>query len=84
MPPQMLEAAAGNITPLSTVLTALNKAITDESLSGAALECSIDKVLLTPEPEYLNGRASERACFVWEPMFKTLHHELSGLPDAVL
>ncbi|KXH59232.1 15-hydroxyprostaglandin dehydrogenase [Colletotrichum nymphaeae SA-01] len=83
MPAAMAAAAgSGSITLMSTVVNALNRIITDESLSGAALECSIDKVLLTPDPEPLNGETSTRACFVWDPIFHQIHHEPSGLPDA--
>lgn len=67
---------------MPTIVSALNKIITDESLSGAALECSVEKILLTPEPEVLNGEASTNACFVWDPLFYHLHREPSGLPDA--
>ncbi|KXH34540.1 15-hydroxyprostaglandin dehydrogenase [Colletotrichum simmondsii] len=83
--PAAMAAAAGSgssITPMSTVVNALNRIITDESLSGAALGCSTDKVLLIPDPEPLNGETSTRACFVWDPIFHQIHHEPSGLPDA--
>ncbi|EXF78022.1 15-hydroxyprostaglandin dehydrogenase [Colletotrichum fioriniae PJ7] len=82
--PAAMAAAAGSssITPMPTVVNALDRIITDESLSGAALECSVDKVLLTPDPEPLNGETSTGACFVWDPIFHQIHHEPSGLPDA--
>ncbi|KAL2877256.1 hypothetical protein SGCOL_007412 [Colletotrichum sp. CLE4] len=82
MPAAMAAAAGSSITPMSTVISAMNRIITDESLSGEALECSVDKVLLTPDPEPLNGETSTRACFVWDPIFHQIHHEPSGLPDA--
>lgn len=67
---------------MSTIVSGLNRVITDESLSGVALECSLDKILVTPEPEVLNGEASTGACFVWDPWFCQIHGEPSGLPDA--
>lgn len=82
MPVAMAAAAGTHLTPMSTIVSALNRVITDESLSGVALECSLEKVLLTPEPEVLNGEASTGACFVWDPWFYQIHGEPSGLPDA--
>lgn len=60
----------------------MNQFLDDESLYGVALECSVDKILRTPEPEFLNGEASERASFLWEPGFVHLHKEVSGLPES--
>lgn len=76
------DADERSLTPISTIVSGLNRILTDESLSGAALECTIDRILLTPEPEVLNGEASTNACFVWDPLFYNLHGEPSGLPDA--
>ena len=70
------------MTPVSTIVAALNKILDDESLSGQALECSVEKIMLTPEPEYLNGEASKRSCFVYEAGFQHFHGEPSGLPDS--
>lgn len=82
-PPGMLDAIKPqNVTPLATIVRTLTQIIGDESLVGAALECSVDKILLTPEPEFLNGEPSQRASFVWEPSFTALHGEPSNLPDA--
>ncbi|KAL1900980.1 hypothetical protein Sste5346_002043 [Sporothrix stenoceras] len=81
-PPGMIKAAEDIITPLETIVKALNKILDDKTLSGAALECSMDKILLTPEPEFLNGEASARASFLWEPGFVAMHGEASQLPEA--
>ncbi|CAK7200434.1 hypothetical protein SEUCBS139899_003129 [Sporothrix eucalyptigena] len=81
-PPGMIDAAKSIITPLQTIVNALNRILDDKSLSGAALECSIDKILLTPEPEFLNGEASAKASFLWDPGFVALHGEPSDLPEA--
>lgn len=72
-----------SITPVETIVATLNKILEDESLVGQSLEASVDKIILTPEPEFLNGEASKRASFVWEPGFTHLHGEPSGLPEAV-
>lgn len=55
----------------------------DESLIGVGLECSAEKVLEISPPQLLNGRVSQRSVTVWEPLFKTYHKEVSGLPDAI-
>ncbi|CAK7236331.1 hypothetical protein SBRCBS47491_009601 [Sporothrix bragantina] len=82
-PPGMVDAIdRRNTTPISTIVRALNQILGDHKLLGAALECSIEKIILTPEPEFLNGEPSARAGFVWEPGFTALHGEPSNLPDA--
>lgn len=52
-------------------------------LYGQAIECSVDKHFFVPWPEYINGAASKRACTVWDPLFKMMHHENSELEDAI-
>lgn len=71
------------MTPVSTIVAAYNKCLDDESLNGEAVECSADKLLLTPRPAFQNGRVSQRAVTVWDPLFKMMHHEVSQLPDAL-
>lgn len=68
---------------MSTIVAAYHKCLEDESLSGEAIECSAEKHLLVPRPEFQNGRVSKRAVTVWDPLFKMYHHESSGLPDAI-
>jgi hypothetical protein len=53
------------------------------NLVGEAIECTADKQFFVPKPEYLNGAISKRACTVWDPLFKMMHYENSGLPDAI-
>ncbi|CAM1505038.1 Fc.00g106750.m01.CDS01 [Cosmosporella sp. VM-42] len=84
IPPEMIAAVTPEcLTPVSTIVAAYNKCLEDESLSGEAIECSAEKMLFTPRPEYQNGRVSRRACTVWDPLFKMYHNELSQLPDAI-
>jgi hypothetical protein len=52
--------------------------------NGQAIECSVDKQLVFPDPPFLNGKHSKRAVTVWDPLFKIMHGENSGLPDAIL
>ncbi|CAG9986529.1 unnamed protein product [Clonostachys byssicola] len=82
-PAAMIAAARPeNMTPIGTIVKALNQFLNDETLYGKALECSAEKIIITPEPEFLNGEASERASFLWEPGFQHLHHEPSNLPES--
>ncbi|CAK7236809.1 hypothetical protein SCUCBS95973_009735 [Sporothrix curviconia] len=82
-PPGMVEAFdKRKTTPLATVVRALNQILGDQTMSGQSLECSVEKIMLTPEPEYLNGELSKRAGFVWEPAFTAQHGEPSNLSDA--
>ncbi|KAH6898207.1 15-hydroxyprostaglandin dehydrogenase [Thelonectria olida] len=83
-PPEMVAAvSSGCLTPISTILSAYHKCLEDESLSGEAIECSAEKHLLVPRPEFQNGRVSQREVTVWDSLFKMHHHELSQLPDAI-
>ena len=81
----MLDAVAPDcLTPISTIVAAYEKFLSDDNRqTGEALECSTDKHLLVPQTEYTNGRISKRACTVWEPLYKMMHGEKSGLPDAI-
>jgi hypothetical protein len=73
------------MTPISTIVSAYMKFLDDEDglLVGEAIECSVKKLIFVPRPEHLNGHASERACTVWDPLFKSMHSEVSGLPNAI-
>jgi hypothetical protein len=73
-----------SLTPVSTIVSAYNTALEDDSMVGEALECSVDKIIVLPKPELANGRFSKRAVTVWDPLFKMLHNnEPSELPDAI-
>jgi hypothetical protein len=72
-----------SLTPISTIVAGYDKCLSDESLVGEALEASAEKLLLIPRPGLQNGRVSVRSVTVWDPLFKMLHGEESGLPDAI-
>jgi hypothetical protein len=74
---------SSSLTPIPTVIAAYDKLLNDESLTGQAIECSANKHLFANQPEFLNGAVSKRAVTVWDPLFKMMHSELSGLPDAI-
>lgn len=71
------------MTPISTVVAAYDRCLTDESLNGEALEASADQILAIPRPQLQNGRKSTRAVTVWDPLFEMYHGEKSQLPDAI-
>lgn len=85
IPQSMLDAVAPDcLTPVATIVKAYDAFLEDSNTqSGDAVECSVDKLYNIPQTEYANGRFSRRAVTVWEPLFKMLHTEDSGLPDAI-
>jgi len=86
IPPEMVAAVSSDcMTPLSTITSAYDKFLEDEggSLAGTAIEASVDKLCTVKYPDYLNGRYSQRACTVWEPLFTSYHGESSGLEGAI-
>lgn len=72
-----------SLTPISTVVDAYNHFLNDDSLTGQAVECSADKHIFLPFPEFANGHVTKRACTVWDPLFKMMHGENSGLEEAI-
>src|ERR1700733_11884558 len=72
-----------SLTPISTVVGAYDRFLNDESLTGKAVECSANKEIVLSFPEYANGRVTKRACTVWDPLFKMMHSENSGLEEAI-
>ncbi|TKA74981.1 hypothetical protein B0A49_02556 [Cryomyces minteri] len=84
LPQAMIDAVAPEcLTPVSTITAAYNMFLEDESLTGQAVECSADKHLFSHQPEFLDGAISKRAVTCWDPLFKMLHYEDSGLPEAI-
>ena len=84
IPPAMIDAVSEEcLTPVATIVAAYLRLLNDHSLTGQAIECSAEKLLFSHQPEYLNGRISKRATTVWDPLFKMMHSELSGLADAI-
>lgn len=72
------------LTPIATIVKAYDAFLDDgNQQTGQAVECSVDKLYVVPQTEYANGRFSKRAVTVWEPLFKMLHSEDSGLEDAI-
>jgi len=57
--------------------------VDNPAVTGQVVECSADKHFFLPRPALANGRLTKRAFTVWEPLFEQLHHEKSGLPDAI-
>jgi hypothetical protein len=81
----MLDAVAADcLTPISTIVAAYDHFLSDDNRqTGEAMECSVDKHLLVPQLGYQNGRFSERSVTVWDPLYKMMHGETSGLPEAI-
>lgn len=86
IPPEMIAAVSPEyLTPIGAIVAGYKRFLDDETgMTGKAMECSVDKQLFAEIPGYQNGAASKRACTVWDPHFQMLHHEESGLPDAIL
>ena len=57
------------------------KFIDDPSLNGELVEASVDKLLLVEKAGYVDGERSKRASGVYDPFFRAIHGELSGLED---
>jgi hypothetical protein len=72
-----------SLTPVSTIVAAYNQFLDDDSLTGQALECAADKTLFARWPEYESGHVTKRAATVWDPLFVMMHHDKSGLADAI-
>ncbi|KAL4891072.1 hypothetical protein BDV59DRAFT_209244 [Aspergillus ambiguus] len=85
VPPEMTAAVSPEcLTPMQTILDAYQLFLNDtEQKAGQLLECSVKEMIEYPEREMLNGRFTKRAVTVWEPLFRMMHGENSGLPDAL-
>ncbi|KAJ9209964.1 hypothetical protein DTO166G4_8436 [Paecilomyces variotii] len=85
VPPEMIEAVTPEcITPVETVIRGYHRFLDDDTgVTGQVLEASADKLVAYDLPEMGNGRVTKRAVTVWEPLFRTMHGEDSGLPDAI-
>lgn len=90
LPPTVLIYADGyllkicSLTPIDTVVEAYEMCLTQPTIIGQLIECSVKKHIFLPLPEMANGAATKRACTVWEPLFKEKHHEKSGLPNTII
>ncbi|KXT13718.1 hypothetical protein AC579_10075 [Pseudocercospora musae] len=84
IPPEMVAAVQEDcLTPVKTIVDAYVKLLDDAAIYGEAIECSATKHFLVPDPPMCNGKVTRRAVTVWEPLFKSMHHEFSGLEDAI-
>ncbi|KAH6665415.1 hypothetical protein B0J14DRAFT_521934 [Halenospora varia] len=85
IPPEMIAAVSEDcLTPVDTIVRAYDHFLADDNQqTGEALECSVKDHFLIPKQEYVNGRFSARACTVWDPLFKMMHGQNSGLPEAI-
>lgn len=76
VPQQMIDAvSADNLTPISTIVSAYEKFLEDDTLYGRVLECSADEHFFLESPTLANGRVSRRAVTVWDLLFKMLVSE---------
>ena len=55
----------------------------DEGLTGQILEGSVDKLLFYDMPKEMNGKFTRRAVTIWDPHFRMMHGELSGIDGAL-
>ncbi|KAI9923705.1 hypothetical protein ASPWEDRAFT_120695 [Aspergillus wentii DTO 134E9] len=85
VPPEMIAAVTPEcITPMQTVLDAYQVFLEDTTgMAGEMMECSADKHIYYHLPEKGNGRITQRAVTVWEPLFRMIHGEDSGLEGAI-
>ncbi|KAK4961497.1 hypothetical protein LTR10_001987 [Elasticomyces elasticus] len=84
VPRQMLAAVdPASMTPVSNIVKTYIRLLDDETLTGQGIECSVDKQLPFPDPPLLNGAHTKRAITVWEPLFKLMHGEASGLEGVI-
>ncbi|KAJ5470744.1 hypothetical protein N7530_008101 [Penicillium desertorum] len=85
VPPEMIAAVTPEcITPVQTVLRGYETFLEDSTgMAGEILECSADKLIYYHMSKPGNGHITKRAVTVWEPLFRILHGEGSGLPDAI-
>ncbi|KAF2159432.1 hypothetical protein M409DRAFT_30050 [Zasmidium cellare ATCC 36951] len=85
VPMEMMEAVSPEcVTPISTILRAHDTFVDDETgMFGKSLEASAEDLRWYNLPEPGNGYKTLRAVTVWEPLFKAMHGEESGLEDAI-
>ncbi|KAF9885347.1 hypothetical protein FE257_012964 [Aspergillus nanangensis] len=85
VPPEMMAAVTPEcVTPVQTVLNAYQVFLEDTTgMAGELLECSAEKQVFVRPPEMGNGYKTQRAVTVWEPLFRQMHGENSGLPGAI-
>ncbi|KAL4963156.1 NAD(P)-binding protein [Aspergillus stella-maris] len=55
---------AEHLTPIQTIVDAYMMCLNDGNINGELIECSTDKIIFLPRPEFANGEATKRACTV--------------------
>jgi len=65
----MPSLTGSSMTPISTVVSAYERFLDDDSLYGRVVECSADKQFFLEPPTLANGHVSRRAVTVWDPLF---------------
>ncbi|KAH7406051.1 15-hydroxyprostaglandin dehydrogenase [Phaeosphaeria sp. MPI-PUGE-AT-0046c] len=84
IPQEMVDAVSEEcLTPISTIVSAYERCLDDDTLYGRVIECSAEKQFFLEPPSLANGHVSRRAVTVWDPLFKMNHKESSGLSDAI-
>jgi len=72
-----------SVTPVANIVAAYHTFLEDPTLTGQVVECSGDKAIFLPPPPFANGDISKRTTTVYEPYFRLLHKEDSGLPETI-
>lgn len=85
IPPEVVAAfEERHLTSVETVVAAYASFLEDgDKRYGVAVEASVDKIIEVERPPLGNGAASVRAVTVWEPLFKQMHAENSGLDGTI-
>ncbi|KAI0159278.1 hypothetical protein BJ166DRAFT_580126 [Pestalotiopsis sp. NC0098] len=85
IPPEVVAAfEERHLTPVETVVAAYASFLENgDRRYGVAVEASVDKIIEVERPPLGNGAASVRAVTVWEPLFKQMHAENSGLDGTI-
>jgi hypothetical protein len=68
---------------VETVVQGYLHCIENQDITGQVFEASVDKIHVVPRLAYVDGKHSERAALLWDPYFKQVHGELSGLPNVL-
>lgn len=67
------------MTPISTIVKGYTDCLDDPSIHGKMFEGSRDRVVEQPGLEYVDGEFSKRTTTIYDPYFKFIHGEYSGL-----
>ncbi|TPX16546.1 uncharacterized protein E0L32_003840 [Thyridium curvatum] len=87
VPPEMVAAVSPEcMTPVGTIVRAYDGFLAGgDARFGVVAECSGELVseLDYSQLKFKNGRPSERSVTVWDPLFRDMHGEDSGLAEAL-